>query len=228
LGALARPLYVMHRALYLLGWSYVALCTTLVARSLFVAPEIAPQVAAQPEAAAPPAQSAPPSGVATGAEWFRRMKPYCNSVEVTTVVAATPAPATIDGAGYHAACLALAGKIDAARRVIDIRPQHERANAAYIVFDVGHPVADAGDDRSAGPIMELVVDYVPTHYMALYHAGMAEYMLGQRDLAKKNLAAFLDIYKENDGWRSNALDVIARLNQPAGSAEDARRPREPL
>jgi hypothetical protein len=218
----------MHRALYLLGWSYVAVCTTLVARSLFVAPEIAPQVAAQPEAAAPPAQSAPPSGVTTGAEWFRRMKPYCNSVEVTTVVAATPAPATIDGAGYHAACLALAGKIDAARRVIDIRPQHERANAAYIVFDVGHPVADAGDDRSAGPIMELVVDYVPTHYMALYHAGMAEYMLGQRDLAKKNLAAFLDIYKENDGWRSNALDVIARLNQPAGSAEDARRPREPL
>jgi hypothetical protein len=218
----------MHRALYLLGWSYVALCTTLVVRSLFAAPVLAPEVAAQqPEAATPPAQLAPPSGVTTGAEWFRRMKPYCNSVEVTTVVAATPAPATIDGAGYHAACLALAGKIDAARRVIDLRPQHERANAAYIVFDVGHPVADAGDDRSAGPIMELVVDYVPNHYMALYHAGMAEYMLGQRDLAKKNLAAFLDIYKENDGWRSNALDVIARLNQPAGSAEDARRPREP-
>jgi hypothetical protein len=215
----------MHRALYLLGWSYVAFCAALVVRPLFTARAIVPQAPAP--AQQPPEQVAPSSGATTGAEWFRRMKPYCNSVEVTTVVAATPAPATLDGAGYHAACLALAGKIDAARRVIDARPEHERANAAYIVFAVGHPVADAGDDRSAGPIMELVVDYVPTHYMALYHAGMAEYMLGQRDLAKKNLEAFLDIYKQNDGWRSNALDVLARLNQPAGLQDDARRPREP-
>jgi hypothetical protein len=37
----------------------------------------------------------------------------------------------------------------------------DRARAANIVFEVGHPVADAGDDRSAGPLMELVVDYVP-------------------------------------------------------------------
>jgi hypothetical protein len=223
----------MNRSLFLLGWSYVALCAGLVLRPLLPAranaqvqpPAVLPSVSAQPIAPVEPA--VPPSGEVTGAEWFRRMKPYCNTVEVATVVPRTPPPPTLEGAGYHAACFALAGRIDDARRAIDNLPQGQRAHAAYIVFDVGHPVADAGDDRSAGPIMELVVDYVPSHYMALYHAGMAEYMLGQRDLAKKNLDAFLGIYKESDGWRSNALDVLARLNNPAAVQDDARRPREP-
>jgi hypothetical protein len=225
----------MNRALYLLGWSYVALCAGLVLRPLLPAradAQVLP-TAVQPTVQAPTQQitqvapAAPPSGEMTGAEWFRRMKPYCNTVEVATVVSQTPPPATLEGAGYHAACFALAGRIDNARRTIDKLPEGERAHAAYIVFDVGHPVADAGDDRSAGPIMELVVDYVPNHYMALYHAGMAEYMLGQRDLAKKNLDAFLGIYKESDSWRSNALDVLARLNNPTAAQDDARRPREP-
>ena len=82
------------------------------------------------------------------------------------------------------------------------------------MFDVGHPVADAGDDRSAGPIMELVIDYWPNHYMALYHAGMAEYMLGQRDLLEHNLQEFLKYYHERDGWTQNATDVLKRLDDP--------------
>src|SRR6185503_13022997 len=98
-------------------------------------------------------------------------------------------PETVQGAGYHAACLGLAGRIEDARRAIDALAEHERQIAANIVFEIGHPVADAGDDRSAGPMMELVIDYVPGHYMALYRAGMAEYMLGQRDLATRNLSA---------------------------------------
>lgn len=106
-------------------------------------------------------------------------------------------------------------------------PEDVRRTAAYIVFDVGHAVADAGDDRSAGPIMELVVDYVPTHYMALYHAGMAEYMLGQRDIARRTIEAFLEIYKENDGWRSNGIDVLAKLSDSTSVNMDPRRPREP-
>ena len=81
------------------------------------------------------------------------------------------------------------------------------------------------DDRSAGPIMELVVDYMPTHYMALYHAGMAEYMLGQYPIARKNLQSFLEIYKQEDGWRSNAIDVLKRIE--TGDRSDQRRPREP-
>ena len=164
---------------------------------------------------------------ANAAEWFRRVKPYCNAVEITVVQRQTPAPATTEGAGYHAACFALAGRIDDARRVIDALQPNARYQAAGIVFEVGHPVADAGDDRSAGPIMELVIDYWPNHYMALYHAGMAEYMLGQRALAKKNLEAFLQYYHENDGWRTNGIEILRRLNERKAAEADARRPREP-
>ena len=87
----------------------------------------------------------------------------------------------------------------------------DRYRAAGIVFDVAHPVADAGDDRSAGPIMELVVEYWPNHYMALYHAGMSEYALEQPALARTHLQAFLSYYNQNDGWTRNARDVLARL-----------------
>lgn len=48
-------------------------------------------------------------------------------------------------------------------------PKKQQEKAAGIVFRIGHPVADAGDDESAGPIMNLVVKYQPWNYMALYH-----------------------------------------------------------
>ena len=167
-----------------------------------------------------------PIGETDAASWFRRVKPYCNSVEIGVLQNQMPAPATLEGVGHHAACFALAGQIDNARKLIDRLAVGDRARAVGIVNDVGHPVADAGDDRSAGPIMELVIDYWPNHYMALYHAGMSEYMLGQHALAKKNLAAFLEIYKENDGWRTNGIEVLRRLSDSTASP-DVRRPREP-
>ena len=168
--------------------------------------------------AARPWQSAesrpPPSPAFRGAagEWFAQVKPFCNAVEVEVRQQHLPAPATVDGAGYSAACYALAGKIDRAREVIDRLADGDRSSAAGIVFEVGHPVADAGDDQSAGPIMRLVVSYQPRNYMALYHAGMSEYILGQMDLAKTHLTQFLDLYRSDDGWRSNALDVLRRLD----------------
>jgi len=211
----------MRHTYRLLGWSYVALCVALV-----LATRRAPS---PPSQGGELVQAGGPVGAidpSSAAQWFRRVKPYCNAVEVATLQRSSPAPATVDGAGFHAACLALAGKIDDARRIIDAVPASNRSQAVGIVFDVGHPVADAGDDRSAGPIMELVVDYWPNHYMALYHAGMAEYMLGQRDLAKHNLTEFLRFYAEKDGWRTNAIEVLDRLNSPK-IVEDPRRPREP-
>ena len=210
----------MSRAYYLLGWGFVTVCIALM-------------LAASPKGDAALARRARGSqqrvvtnGQALQAEeWWRRVRPYCNAVEVRVLQRQTAPPPTTEGAGYHAACFALAGQIDEARRIIDSIAPNERFKAAGIVFEVGHPVADAGDDRSAAPIMELVVDYWPNHYMALYHAGMAEYMLGQRELAKKNLKSFLDLYHEDDGWRGNALTVIARLDSNA--ATDLRRPSEP-
>jgi hypothetical protein len=214
----------MNRAFRLAGWGYVAICALLVAGGM--------RATAHAPAARPPAAAGQHAvGVVPGASdasvWFRRVRPYCNPVEAEVVLRNAPAPATIEGQGFRAACLALAGRTDDARRVIDALPKDSRAGAAGIVFQVGHPVADAGDDRAAGPIMELVVDYQPDHYMALYHAGMAEYMLGQHALARRNLTAFLEIYRAGDGWVTNAREVLARIDDPQGRGRDLRRPREP-
>jgi len=151
----------------------------------------------------------PPADGAVG--WFQRMKPYCNTVEVEIALRNNPAPDGIDGVAYSAACLALAGRIDDARSAIAALPEEDRAKAAGVVFDVAHPIADAGDDRSAGPIMGLVVEFWPNHYMALYHAGMASYGLGYSELAKKYLESFLQLYQQEDGWRSNAQQVLRGL-----------------
>lgn len=145
------------------------------------------------------------------AGWFQRMKPFCNTVEVEIALRNTPPPAGADGVAYTAACLALAGRIDPARAAIAALPPSERAGAAGVVFDVAHPIADAGDDRSAGPIMGLVVEFWPNHHMALYHAGMASYGLGYTILARKYLEEFLALYDQDDGWRSNAETVLGRL-----------------
>jgi|SRR6185295_18735365 len=193
----------MNRALYAAGWGYVALCgLVLVTRYRPVSP-----------GGEPPAPAAPFRGPA--GEWFAQVKPFCNAVEVEVRQQHLPPPAGVDGAGYSAACYALAGKIDRARQVIDQLGADDRSSAAGIVFEIGHPVADAGDDQSAGPIMRLVVGYQPDNYMALYHAGMSEYILGQPDLARTHLHRFIELYRSEDGWRSNALDVLRRIDPPS-------------
>ena len=128
----------MKRSYYVLGWGYVLACCWLIGvyahnRSLLMS-------------GGSSVYAAPTSDAV---QWFRRVKPYCNSVEVQTIQQQSPPPNTAAGAGYHAACYALAGRIDDARRVIDKLAPDDRYRAAGIVFDVGHPVADAGDDRSA-------------------------------------------------------------------------------
>ena len=191
----------MHRALYLTGFGYLAICGIIVLR----------HTAGHSSVAGLPVASTDPAVV-----WFTNIKPQCNAVEAKLAQEARPAPATLEGQGYSAACYALGGQLDVAHAVIDRLPEAERYRAAGIVFDVAHPVADAGDNRSAGPIMELVVDYWPNHYMALYHAGMAEYALDQPELARTHLEAFLTYYHEADGWTQNARQTLARL---AGGSE---------
>src|SRR5882724_675760 len=190
----------MYRGLYAAGIGYLALCGLSLAKSR----------APVPRGGEP--QTSPASYAGAAGEWFAQVKPFCNAVEVEVRQQAVPAPATVEGAGYSAACYALAGKIDRAREVIDRLGVGDRATAAGIVFEIGHPVADAGDDQSAGPIMRLVVTYQPGNYMALYHAGMSEYILGQMDLAKTHLRQFLELYRSEDGWRSNAIEVLRRLD----------------
>lgn len=153
-----------------------------------------------------------PPGSASGPEgWFRQVRASCNALEVELALQQSPPPSSLEGAGYAAACLAIAGRIDAARQYLTSVEGSDRWKAAAIVFDVAHPIADAGDDRSAGPIMGLVVEFWPNHYMALYHAGMANYAIGEMPLARSHLTSFLHHYQHQDGWRRNAETVLRRL-----------------
>lgn len=193
------------RALYGLGLVYVALCGGLI-------------WAGRPGAVSVPAPTAAapthPASNRSGPEWFRAMKPFCNPVEVETRVRFEPPPAGLEGAAYGAGCFALAGKLTRARELILTLEGRARGTAANIVFELAHPVADAGDDRSAGPIMELVIEFSPDNYMALYHAGASEFALGQPEAARRNLTRFLSIYQQNDGWTSNASGMLAKLGAP--------------
>jgi hypothetical protein len=192
----------MHRALYAAGWGYVALCGVVVATH---------GSPTRPVGSLPRPTPAVVRG-SSAAEWFATVKPFCNAVEVEVRQQQTPPPKGMEGAGYSAGCYALAGKIDRARLVIDSLDAGDRSAAAGIVFNIGHPVADAGDDQSAGPIMRLVVSYQPDNYMALYHAGMSEFILGEMDFARTHLTKFLQLYDQPDGYRNNAIDVLRRLD----------------
>jgi serine/threonine protein kinase len=160
------------------------------------------------------------SSISAEQQWFNTIKPRCNSVEVTTTMAQTTYLKTPEGIGYAASCYALAGKIELADKVIQELPPELRENAAEIVFNIGHPIADAGDDLSAGNIMDLVLKYWTDNYMALYHAGMSAYVLGEYSKAEKHLQEFMLIYQANDIWTNQAKLTLNRIEQniPADSS----------
>jgi hypothetical protein len=143
--------------------------------------------------------------------WFASAKPFCNPVEVAQFMARRPGPAGWDGAGYAAGCWALAGRIEEARSALARVPEEDRWRAAGVVFDLAHPVADAGDDIAAAPIMNLVLESWPNHFQALYHAGMSDSALGHGDRARIHLTEFLRLYKEDDGFTRNARAALAGL-----------------
>jgi tetratricopeptide (TPR) repeat protein len=143
--------------------------------------------------------------------WFQSIRQFCNPVEVETHFRWQPAPPTPDGDMYKAACYALAGRIERAREVIEGLPQELRYHAAGVVFNAGHPAADAGDDVAAGPLMELVVEYWPNHYMALYHAGAARFESGSYEVAQGYLERFLEEYSAEDSWRSSAISMLEQI-----------------
>lgn len=155
-------------------------------------------------------RSAVTSG-STGAEWFASSKPYCNPVEVEMRLSEVPPPQTSEGAAYSAACLALAGQIDRARSILRSLPAKDRAMAASVVFTIGRPVADSGDDKSAGPYMRLVLEFAPDNAMALYYAGTSEFSMGEYGAAKEHLQHFVNLYQADDTSRMNAVELLSRL-----------------
>jgi hypothetical protein len=159
----------------------------------------------------PAVQPAPRPVPSDALAWFGRMRQFCNPVEVVSRMRMDPVPPMPDGAMQGAACYALAGRVDAARALIRSLPEDQRFQAAGVVFEAGHPAADAGDDIAAGPLMELVVEFWPNHYMALYHAGAARYELGDHARAEIYLERFLVEYSPEDGWRSNAKGMLQAI-----------------
>ena len=216
----------MNRILYLVGFGYIALCVSLVVNAVVSRRSSASMPPAGLLAAVdPPTVRAP---LTPGAQWFAAMKPFCNEVEVEVRTRFTPPPSTSEGAGYSAACFALAGKIDRARTIIEAMPADRRGGAANVLFEVAHPVADAGDDRASGPMMELVLDYWPNNYMALYHAGMSEYSLGETTLADTHLRAFLRLYNSPDGFTNAARSALAKIQaERPGTAKTVERETSP-
>lgn len=146
-------------------------------------------------------------------QWFNSIKSRCNALEITTKMAQTSYLKTPQGIGYAASCYALAGKIELADQVIQELPPNLRVYAAEVLFNIGHPIADAGDDVSAAKIMNLVLKYWSDNYMALYHAGMSAYILGEYPQAEKHLQEFLRIYQTNDFWREKAQSALSRMKQ---------------
>jgi hypothetical protein len=195
----------MNRFLYFAGFTYIALCGALVVR------ELRTSTSGESGFVTTPAPTpAPPSG-SSGEQWFASIKQYCNPVEVDVRTRFSPPPSSVDGAGYAAACFALAGKIDRARSILIAPSTRDRFAAANIVFNVAHPVADAGDDRASGQMMELVLEFWPNNYMARYHAGMSAYSLGQNDAAERHLRSFLDMYNAADGFTENARQALSKI-----------------
>jgi hypothetical protein len=197
------------RFAYGLGLGYLALCGWM-APARPVADEAPPETF--------PIGRLPPAPATTAAGWFSGIRARCNAVEADVALRASPAPAGEEGASYTAGCYALAGKLDRARQSIEALPPGSRPRAAGIVFEIVHPVADAGDDRSAGPMMRLVLDYWPENYQALYHAGMSEYAVDDFARARRHLEAFLERYRADDGWTANARQVLARPQMKPGAA----------
>ncbi len=187
------------RSLYTIGFVYIGV--SLYALLTKPAPEMTPTTTAVADFGGDAGQ------------WFQAVKPYCNSVEAEMIHKRVPLPDTDEAPGFSAACYALAGKVDRARDVILTVSSGERWKAAGTVFDVAHAIADSGDDESAGPIMELVVEFWPNHWQALYHAGMARYGLGQHRLAQQYLQQFLEYYPEEDGWTQSARQALQQIEK---------------
>jgi hypothetical protein len=216
---LALEASTMNKFLYFAGFAYIALCGAIVVRELR-----APSGAGPGLVAVPAPDPAPPSG-SSGEQWFASIKQYCNPVEVDVRTRFAPPPSSVEGAGYAAACFALAGKIERARAMITSAGSRDRFAAANIVFNVAHPVADAGDDRASGQMMELVLEFWPNNFMARYHAGMSAYALGQHDLAQRHLRSFLDMYNAADGFTQNAREALKNIESRAEQSTGRPRPR---
>ena len=169
----------------------------------------------QPEITAASDELPPALANTDGAAWFARVRERCNSLQVRGVLADTPPPASIDGAAFAAACASIAGDLRLAQKQIAPFPKDQHAYGVWPAFEIAHRMADKRPkDPAVAAIMRFVLDSWPDNYMALYHAGIAEFAAGDVPRATKHLQGFLKLYSKRDGFSTTATNALAELANP--------------
>jgi hypothetical protein len=141
--------------------------------------------------------------------WIDRIMPFCTQEDVDLFVDLDPPPDTEEGIAQEAACFALAGRIPKARALILGLPHDRRNRAVGTVYDVTLATLTTDVDPLLGPVMELVLEFWPNHYLALYHAGSARFMRGDLRGAALYLHRFLELYVREDQLAADAHRMLA-------------------
>lgn len=161
-----------------------------------------------PDAPVPP--QAPP---ATPADWFASIHTKCTPANVQLAVDLSRPPEGTIATGYEAACFAIAADRSKARALILGLPEGTRLEAASVVFNVAQAMVERGQEMAAGPLMELVLEFWPNHYVALFEAGVTRYTEGDYTHARIYLQRFLDVYVQDDQRSQRAMRMIDEMTE---------------
>jgi hypothetical protein len=163
------------------------------------------------------------------------MKQYCNPVEVDVRVRYSPPPATSDGAGYAAACFALAGKIDRARTIIEGIAPAERGAAAGVPVRGGpsrrgrgrRPCVGTDDGARARVLAKQLHGALPRRHVRVF---------ARAEQPRRTAPASVSLgVHAQDGFTANARQALQSIEQAnvdrrtGATADEARRlPRLPV
>jgi hypothetical protein len=147
----------------------------------------------------------------TPEEWYQRIRPDCTPANVQLSIDLHRPPSGTDGTGYEAACFAVASDVPMARALILGLPEEDRLQAASVVFNVAKTMVEQGRETAAGPLMELVIEFWPNHYVALYEAGVTRYADGDYTHARIYLNRFLSVYVQKDQRADRARRMIQEM-----------------
>jgi hypothetical protein len=145
------------------------------------------------------------------AAWFAGIRSRCTPADVTLATDLNRPPHGVDGTGYEAACFALARNTAKARAILLGLPENDRLRGASLVYEVAEGLAGGGRHDAAGPLMELVLEFWPNHYLALYEAGRARYASGDLSGAQVFLARFLQEDQADDEMVANANRMMGAM-----------------
>ena len=205
----------------MLNWNQVGRIVLAVAvATVWPGPQIADRIRNRPEPEAEamltevvtpaPAPEAP----ALPAEWFESVEARCTPSEARIITDLRPPPLSHEGTAYEAACFALADDIPMARALILGLPEDSRTMAAGILFDVTKTTHDPIVVRAAGPLLELVLEFWPNHYLALFYAGSVRHAVGDLEGATTLLERFLQSYGHDDDWSNDVRRMLDSIQGP--------------